>query len=35
MNREATIVLTAADKRAAKKAWLDSDQGIIRRDGTL
>lgn len=35
MDRDATITLTAADKAAAKAALLDSDQGVIRDDGSL
>lgn len=34
MNREATIKLTAADKKAARNAVLDSRQGMIRDDGS-
>jgi putative heme iron utilization protein len=33
--RNKTIVLTLSDKRAARKAVLDSRQGMIREDGSL
>lgn len=35
MKRDAEIVLTKADKRAAKQAHLDSNQGVMRDDGSL
>lgn len=35
MNRNSTIKLTLADKRAARKAILDSRQGMIRDNGSL
>jgi hypothetical protein len=35
MNREATLKLTAKDKKAAKAAILDSRKGAVRRDGSL
>lgn len=35
MDRYATIELTRSDKRAARKAVLDSRQGMIRDNGTL
>lgn len=35
MKRNHSITLTAKDKRAAKKAVLDSRQGIVRDDGTF
>lgn len=35
MNRNATVTLTKRDKLAAKKAILDSRQGIVRNNGTL
>jgi hypothetical protein len=34
MRRDATIKLTKADKRAARKAELDSRQGMLRDNGT-
>jgi hypothetical protein len=34
MKRGATIRLTVADKRAARRAVLDSRQGIVRDDGS-
>lgn len=33
-SRYATLRLTAQDKLAAKSAHLDSNQGIIRNDGS-
>jgi len=35
MKRGATIRLTDADKKAARKAVLDSRQGMMRDNGTL
>jgi hypothetical protein len=35
MKRGATIKLTDADKKAARKAVLDSRQGMMRDNGTL
>lgn len=35
MNREATLRLSDADKRAAKAVILDNAQGAIRRNGSL
>jgi hypothetical protein len=34
MKRGATIVLTHEDKQAARRAVLDSRQGMIRDDGS-
>ncbi len=35
MKRGSTIRLTSDDKKAARKAVLDSRQGMIREDGSL
>jgi hypothetical protein len=35
MHRDLKIKLTKKDKLAAKKAVLDSRQGIVRADGTF
>ncbi len=34
MNQNATIKMTKADKQAARRAVLDSQQGMIRDDGS-
>jgi len=35
INRYATIKLTKRDKAAARAAYLDSSQGVVRKNGTL
>lgn len=35
MKRNASFKLTKKDKEAAKLAFLDSSQGVIRKDGSL
>lgn len=35
MNRNATLRLTQRDKQAAEAAILDSNQGVIRDNGSL
>lgn len=35
MERNARIKLTAKDKKAARRAVLDSRQGMVRDNGTL